>query len=246
MLRGRGHARGGIVLSCTAIVSALAMVSAASAAEFNWAQPTGLSPGGGFSYSTGKNIGVANLYGEPTILNVGFDFNSTQNFQALGGGGSAGLANNIASTVVIAQGLGSITQIRIQEFGTWSAPGLDPASLDQATLNSFFPFTGILGLQPISPGGAQQFSNFSSSIVFNPDGTWTAEGTLIPATSGGSFFNIGAVTANNELRVSASSAAPAGSTFEKLGSMVVVPEPTTIVLLLAGLAPLSLRRRRRS
>lgn len=234
MLRGRGHARGGIVLSCTALVSAIAMASAASAAEFSWANPSGTTGSGSFSWQSGKNIGDANLYGNPTVLDVGFNFNNTLSFQALGGGGTPGLANNIASSILIAQGIGPITKITIQEFGTWDAPGgEDPATI--------FPFTGILGLQPISPGGAQQFSNFSSSIVFNPNGTWTAEGTLIPAAG---FFNIGAVTANNELRVLAT--ATAGASFEKLGSTVFVPEPTTVVMVLAGLGPLVLRRRRRS
>ena len=103
-----------------------------------------------------------------------------------------------------------------------------------------FNFTLILGLAPIFPGGAQQFSVLSDTIVFNQDGTWTAEGTLVP--NAGSF-NIGSVTAENILGVEAT-AIDASTTFTKLGSTLLIPEPTTVALLLAGLGPLVLRRRR--
>ena len=238
MLSCRGHARGGIVLSCIAFVSAFAMVSAASAAEFNWSPTGATSPAGAFTYSNGKNIGLTDLLGSPVVLDTGntagFEFNTAQNFQAVGGGGSAGLANNLASTFIITGAQGPINLITIREFGTWSAAGGEAPQ-------DIFNFTLILGLQPISPGGAQQFSALSNTIIFNGDGTWTAEGTLAPAAG---FFNIGSVTAENILGVDA--IATAGSTFTKLGSTLLVPEPTTVALLLFGLCPIALRRRRRN
>lgn len=238
MLRSRGHARGGIVLSCTALVSALAMASAASAAEFNWSPTAATSPNGAFTYQVGKNIGISDLLGSPAIIDTsstaGFEFNTGQTFVASGGGGSAGLANNIASTLIISGTQGPINAITIREFGTWLAPGGEAPE-------DIFNFTLILGLAPISPGGAQQFSALSDTIDFNPDGTWTAEGTLVPNAG---FFMIGSITAENILGVEA--IATAGSTFTKLGSTLLIPEPTTVALLLAGLGPLALRRRRRN
>ena len=233
MMRSKRHARGGIVLSCTALVSALAMASVVSAAEFDWSVPAGTAPGATFNYQTGKNVGDANLYGDPTVLSAGFNFNNTLSFEAVGGGGSAGLANNLTSAFLISTGLGPITQLTVREFGTWSAPGGEAPT-------DILNFTGIIGLQPISPGGAQQFSIFSNSIIFNQDGTWTAEGSLVPNAG---FFMIGSITVENILGVEAT--ATAGSSFEKLGSLVIVPEPTTVALLLAGLGSLALRRRRR-
>ncbi|MFQ5412316.1 MAG: hypothetical protein ACE5EC_08450, partial [Phycisphaerae bacterium] len=60
----------------------------AQADIFPWTNAAGSN--GQFQWNSGQNQGLANLYQDPTVLDVGFLFSNTANFRADGGGGSGG------------------------------------------------------------------------------------------------------------------------------------------------------------
>lgn len=209
----------------------LAMTHVAPAAEFVWTNAD--DSNGQFQWANGRNVGDANLFQDPTVVSVGFMFENPQAFRAIGGGGVGGGASNTTSTTLTAQGLGTIDQIIIRESGIWSAgPGDDP--------NVVFTLQADISIQAIVPVPMLTQLDFDSSLVFNPNGTWTAEGVLTPAAGP---FIIGILSASNTLQVSG--AAAAGSFFEKTEMNIVVPEPASALLLVVGFGSLVLRRSRR-
>lgn len=233
MLSGRGHAPGGIVLSCIALISTLAMTSVALAGATTFAWTNANNSNGQFQWANGRNVGIENLYQDPTIVPAGFVFENPLNFGAIGGGGVGDGVTNTTSTTLTAQGLGTIDQIIIRESGIWSAgPGDDP--------NVIFTLQADISIQAVFPVSDFTALDFDGSLVFNPDGTWTAEGVLTP-TAGP--FIIGILSASNTLQVDGN-AAP-GSFFEKTAMTIIVPEPASALLLAVGFGSLMLRRSRR-
>lgn len=220
------------------LVAAVLFVAASGAASadiFPWTNSAGAN--GQFQWTSGQNQGLANLYQDPAVLDVGFLFDNPLGFRADGGGGSAASVTNLASATVITQGLGPLNSIFVHEWGTWSAgPNDDP----------FQVFTIQADATLTVPGrGTTQHDISADNLIFNPMdatgvGTWEAFGTLVPTTGD---WNFGIVSFSNTLQVS--QAAAAGSFFEKTGMVATLPEPATAVLLLLGGGPLILRRWRR-
>ena len=227
-------------LCSVAVAVVLATTSVSLADIFSWSNAS--DSNGVFSWSNGRNEGVANLYQDPFVSTVGFAFTQPVDFKAVGGGGVGDSKTNVAKVDLVAQSMGLIGQIRVWEWGAWTAGPLDD-------LDTVFTLQAdVTYLQPIfGPGASTQHDIdddfFEWTLVStDPDGTrhgtWFSEGTLV-SDFGPSPF--GFVNVTNTLQVSSSAAA--GSSFEKLGMQMVIPEPGSILFLLLGTAPLALRRR---
>jgi len=227
-----------VIIVSIAVIAGALLCENAYAATFPWTNATGSN--GQFQWASGENVGLANLYQDPAVLDVGFLFSNTANFRADGGGGSAASVSNLASASVISQAIGPLNGVFVHEWGIWSA-GANDDPFQVFTLQADATLTVVLP----AGGGTTQFDIGANHLVFNPMdangvGTWEASGTLIP---NGGDWTFGLLNFSNTLQVS--SAAAPGSFFEKLGMQATIPEPASLVLLLMGAGPLLLRRRPR-
>lgn len=189
-----------------------------------------------FSYVNGRNEGAADLYKTPTLMGYGFLFENTANFRSDGGGGAGQSTSNVAFAELTAVS-NSLENITVREWGTYSV-GAGQTAASVLTLQA------DMTLQVFLPGppfiSVTQFDIDNAFLDFKPDGTWESRGTLTPALGA---WNNAWLSVSNTLVVE-STAAP-GSFFTKAGMEVIVPEPTSLVLLIVGITPV-LRRRRRA
>lgn len=207
-------------------------IESARATQFAWAPPTDTNAL--FSYSNGRNEGDANLLQTPTLTGFGFDFDKTLDFRSEGGGGITQSTANLAFAELLTVA-GSLDSITVREWGTYSiGAGQDPYEV--LTLDSAITLQVFLAGPPFLD--VTQFDVDQAFLVFNPDGTWEARGTLVPGVG---TWNDAWLTVSNTLVVE--STAAAGSFFTKDGMQVVIPEPACLGLMLAGAIPF-LRRRR--
>lgn len=206
-----------------------------------WGNPTGANSA--FSWQSGFNN--TGKFGDPTVTAIGFLFDETVNFRAQGGGGSGASATDFAR--VIADTAGSVPggaplvhQIKVSEWGTWSNAISSPSDF---TVQADF---AVFRFVPNPPTGST--GSLNMVVTFNPNGTWSAERTLTVGEAGNPpradlDWRRFQVTVTNTIQVNG--AAPAGSFIEKTGMRVIVPEPSTVLFLLAGFGPF-MRRRSRS
>jgi len=212
-----------------ALGAVLAFGGTALAAQFPWTPSAGSTSL--FNYQNGRNEGVADLYQNPTVQDFGFVFNNTANFEAIGGGGAGATTANVAFVEMSA--VSALNEITVIERGTWGAGPLDDPNLvftlqADVTLQTFVPMFSVV-----------QHDIDNQYLEFFPDGTWEARGTLVPTVSN---WQIGWINMSNTLQVK--STAAAGSFFRKESMTVVLPEPTSLGLLLVGSVALVRRRNR--
>ena len=202
------------------------------AIQFAWSPSADAN--GMFSYSNGRNEGDVNLLQTPTLTAFGFDFDQTLNFRSEGGGGVAESTANLAFAQLLSV-VDPLDSITVREWGTYSiGAGQDP--LDVLTLDADITLQVFLTTPPWL--SVTQHSIDQDFLVFHPNGTWEARGTLTPTL--GAWQNAW-VTVSNTLVVE--STAAAGSFLTKDGMEVLIPEPASLGLLLVGAIPF-LRRRR--
>jgi hypothetical protein len=236
-------------LTGAVVAVVLGSISATNAWAVAWTNATGANTS--FGWASGmNNIG---LYGDPTVTSWGFTFLDTVNYRATGGGGSGGFASDWTrvttdvATAVPAPGA-SMQFIKVVEWGFWGTgevgqpmhPDLDPSDFSALSTFQVFRFAPA----PTGTTGA-----LVVPITFNPDGTWMAErvldGDVYFATTDPTetWWNRAQLRVDNSLQVLGT--APPGSFIEKAGMNIIVPEPTTVFFLVAGLGSLALRRSRR-
>lgn len=216
-----------------ALAMLLAAASAAQSAVVAWSNPSGSVPGV-FSWSNGQTDN--GLYGSPIVEGNTFTF-FPSNFRAIGSnGGSQSTTDRISFDLDVAPGL-IVESVDVREFGDYAITGggqvsstadlgvvnrdLGPGSLQSAsaTSNPAFPLSTL----------ASDSGLFSSAASRTLPSGWTR------------------VTITLDGAVNATGGASGTATIEKkLGGLiitVVVPEPGTISLALAGAGALLMRRR---
>jgi len=209
---------------CLGAAVALTFALAGSANAGAWSNDSGSNSA--FSWSGGQNS--QDHFGNPTVSDTGFRFNNTVGFRAEGGGGSGDSVSDIAQVLLTATSA-PLSFFTVREWGTWSSDISD---------SSDFVVQASIAVQSFSPPGpAVQVDISGQTLVFDPDGTWYTQGTI--TAPGGGWF-VGVFKVNNTIQVDG--VAPAGSFIEKTGMQVTLPEPASIVLLLAGSGALCIRR----
>jgi hypothetical protein len=221
------------------VVGFLAIQDASAVA---WANATGANSA--FGWSAGmNNVG---LYGNPTVYDWGFSFEDTVNYRSEGGGGPGNIATDWArwtsnvATATPSPGP-SVLFVRVIEWGYWGTgevgepmhPDLDPT--DFSALSTF----NVSRFVP-SPGNS---GTLQVPITFYPNGIWYAERTLSQPWVAATGMDRFQVRVDNSLQVLGT--APPNSFIEKAAMIVITPEPTTVLFLLAGFTPLALRRSRK-
>jgi hypothetical protein len=200
-----------------------------------------------FGWTGGQNN--TDRFGNPTVNTSGFFFNNTVGFTATVG--TQPSVSDFARVTVDTQTATPVAgplihQLQIVEFGTWSSPNAPNAgnlTHPDFTVQADFQ---VFRNSPTPQGttGALSYGSGTSYIVFNPNGTWSASRTLVAGGASPPFSNVDwrrfLITVTNTIQVSG--AAPAGSTISKTGMRIYVPEPSTILFLIAGFGPLVMRR----
>lgn len=224
-------------LLLAAVAGAIGLFSATEASASAWTNASGANSG--FGWLSGQNN--TDKFGNPTVLPSGFYFNNTVNFIATGGGGSGATTTDFARVTVDTAlsnpaGAPLVHSITVREFGTWTSA---ISSASDFTVQADF---AVFRFNPGPPG-----STFSlpMATTFFPDGTWTSQRTLTAGEVGNpNFANVDwrrfQVTVTNTIQVD--SGAALGSSIEKTGMEIIIPEPTAILFLLAGFGPMVLRR----
>jgi hypothetical protein len=204
----------------------------AQAVTIPWANATGSNAA--FGWSGGENN--TGRFGNPTVSTAGFVFDQMDNFIAQGGGGNSASTSDFARvTVDVANstppGAPPIHTIIVSEWGTWSVDaGSVPTDFSIQADFSVFRFL------PAPPGTS---GSLTLPVVFNADGTWTATRTL--TANAGLDWQRFQITVTNTIQVNGT--APMGSFVEKDGMTIYVPEPASVLLVLAGFLPFARRRR---
>ncbi len=228
-------------LVCLAAVAALAAVPAF--AESPWAfNDSGANSRFGWdggTYNTGK-------FGSPTVSPNGFYFLQPDDFRAEVSGSlqATDFARvNVDVHAAVPAAADAVDTILVEEWGEWSS---DVSSASDFTVQADF---AVFRYAPGMPG-----STFSLTmpVTFNPDGTWYAAralnvgdsvpGDIVPGFAWDQAVEDFQITVTNTIQVDG--AAPTGSWIAKNGMDIVVPEPASMVLVLAG-AGLALSRRSR-
>jgi hypothetical protein len=191
-----------------------------------------------FAWSDGQSddggLGEGGLWGDPIVTIEGFFFDDVNPlFRA-----EAPDADNIVSAMSVnLSTLGAdpvpadpLTELHITEWGTYTGMWEEVAAS-----------SGTVLLIPISPSGPP--TNLGQlTMTHDPDTlSWMASMNIYFDEIGGGFpseVNILGLDVTNHL------IATGTSSIQKTGAKVLVPEPTTAMLVLCGLIPIVSRRRR--
>lgn len=233
--------RNGTVAAALAVGAAVCFMFVGSAYAGSWTNASGANAA--FGWSGGFNN--TDHFGDPTVTDSGFLFDSPVDFRADGGGGAGNSVTDFARVMIdiagsTPTGAPAIDTIIVREWGTWSESlGTVPAT-DLAFESSFSIFR--YSPSPVGVTGA-----IDVDINFFGDGTWQAEHVLIAGEAGNppradlpwQRFQI---TVTNTLQVNGG--APVDSFFVKEGMQIITPEPASLTLLLAGFGVMTLRRHR--
>jgi hypothetical protein len=224
-------------LLMAAVASAVGLFSTIEAQASPWLNASGANSG--FGWSGGQNN--TDRFGNPTVLPSGFYFNNTVNFSATGGGGSGASTTDFARVTVdtagsVPAGAPLVHSITVREFGPWT--NSISAASDFTVQADFAVFRQI-------PGPPGSTFSLPMATTFFADGTWESERTLTAGEVGNpNFADVDwrrfQITVTNTIQVNGS--APLGSTIVKSGMEIIIPEPASFLLLLAGFGPLVLRR----
>ncbi|MFH0981012.1 MAG: PEP-CTERM sorting domain-containing protein [Planctomycetota bacterium] len=240
-----------------AVAALMLCVSAAEAATAWSSPPTGPGASGSnarFGWSGGENnydpvIGPG--FGNPTAHLWGFYFENTVDFRAEGGGDTT---QDVARVTIDKAGASGPADpfpwIAVREYGTYFG---DPSFF---TVQADF---AVMRYSPLPPGptGPVIIASSSQPPTFVPDfpenpalgGYWYAQRTLTAGAPGNPPYadvqwNRFKITVTDTVQVSGS--ATEGSWIEKTGMKIIIPEPTSVLLMLTGFGSLALRRSRRS
>jgi hypothetical protein len=221
------------ITALVALCSIGLLVSSIQAAPIPWGNTNGSSPGF-FSWQNGTN--ETGLFGDPVPIGNSLVF-FPANFRAESTGGVPDQAFDKISVDILAEGNLNITQINILEIGDYSILGQGAS----ATV------VGTLVVTPtVSNGAPIQFSALATNPampVTSGGGPWTGNASVSYSLQNG--VKRIHLTLDNVLQ--ATSDADSTSIIDKKltqGIIIeIIPEPTTIGLLLCG-APMLLRRRR--
>ncbi len=239
----------------------LAFTGTASAAVA-WGNASGSNAG--FGWSGGQNnidpvTGPG--FGTPTVYTWGFDFANPVNFRSEGGGGVGDTTEDFARVTMdralsTPAGAPAFHFIRVREWGTYDLgdyTGDPTAYLTVQADFSVFRFSPT----PLGNTGPVIISSTSAPPVFTPydaqapenGGTWYADRILVAGEVGNPPYanldwNKFQITVTNAIQVDGT--APAGSFIDKTGMQIITPEPGSVLLLVAGMGSLMLRRSRRA
>ena len=229
-------------LICAGVAVLVALISSSDASASSWTSPSGANTA--FGWSSGFNN--TDRFGQPTVTSIGFLFDQTVNFVAQGGGGTGASTTDFARVTLdtagsVPAGAPLVHFIKISEWGTWSEDKSQPSDFTVQADFQVFRFVPT----PTGTTGVIQFGSNTGYFTFNPNGTWSAERTLTVGEAGNPpradlDWRRFQVTVTDTIQVASS--APAGSFIEKTGMRIIVPEPTTVLFLVAGFGPLVLRR----
>lgn len=190
-----------------------------------------------FGWSGGQNN--TDRFGDPTVSVNGFLFESMDNFKATTSLTSVTDFARVTISTLTALGgpAPALDTIRIIEWGTFEGDLADVGV--QADFSAFR--TAPIPPAPYSTGALSLPNDNTIFDVLNK--TWYTERTLLVGDlpNWSVAFNTVQITVTNTVQVEAG--APAGTFIEKNGMRIIVPEPSTCVLLAIGMIPL-LRRRK--
>ncbi len=250
-----------LAVSAVAVAIVLVSVSTASAA-YPWSNPSGNNAR--FGWSGGQN-NIPPLtgpgFGNPTVYTWGFDFASPVNFRSTGGDGSGATTEDLADVIVdkagsTPPGAAAFHFIKVKEWGTYDLGDFAGNPTTYLTVQADF---SVFRYSPTPLGntGANIIASVAQPPIYTPydpghpelGGTWYAEKILVAGTPGNPPY---ADQDWNKFRIKVTDAilvdgaAPAGSFIEKAGMQIIIPEPASILLALAGFGSLVLRRSRRA
>jgi len=174
-------------------------------------------------------------FGNPTDELWGFDFSETVDFIAMGGGGSGATTEDETWVTIDCDVHDSFAFITVQEWGTYLG---DPGDFTvQASLiaNGFIPGGSPMEYHQVDLPDPTWYP-------YDPEhpelgGDWSAEQTLVLD------WERLLVRVPNVIQVSAG--AVGGSFIEKDGMRIIIPEPSSALLILAGIGFMAHRRLRR-
>jgi hypothetical protein len=211
------------------------VASSSQAAGIPWGNATGSSPGF-FSWENGSN--ATNLFGDPVAIGNSLVF-FPQNFKAQSSNGVADQKSDQISVDITTAGNLNATQINIYELGDYGILG--------AGANTKATVFGTLVVTPITSNGATtKFDPLHTNPampVVTGTGNWEGNASVSYTVQNGvKKFHL---TLDNVVQATSD---PGTNSFieKKLTQGIIIeiiPEPSTIGLLLCG-APLVLRRRR--
>lgn len=212
----------------------VSLVAGVAQAATPWDTPAGNNTR--FAWNGGQNTD-ANYFESPTITDQGFFF-SPSNFRAEVT--VAGLGDVAADVALVdidvfgADGGGGappIDYFKIAEWGTYSGNIADFSVKADANVTRVIPPTGPTGVLDLA----------AVSWDYNGPGTWYTQRTFwLDDPPNWSLF---AVTYSNSIEVEGD--APVGSFIEKNGAIIILPEPSSLAVLLVGLGLTTARRRAR-
>jgi hypothetical protein len=251
-----------VVVSAVAAATMLLAVTGTASAAIAWANASGSNAT--FGWSGGQNNydpAAGPGFGNPTAYTWGFDFANPVNFRSDGGGGIGDTTQDFARVTVdragsTPSGAPAFHFIRVREWGTYDLGDFAGNPTTYLTVQADF---SVFRYSPTPPGntGAVIIASTAQPPVFTPydvqapenGGTWYADRILVAGAAGNpSFANLDwnkfQITVTNAIQVDG--AAPAGSFIEKTGMQIIIPEPASMLLIVAGMGSLVLRRSRRA
>jgi hypothetical protein len=216
------------ILAASALLAFTVLTSGSSAFAADWAFNSSGS-NARFTWSQGQHVeGYPDVtaHGSPVVTVDGFFFNNTygdMSFRA-----EAGSKETVQSSVYVylsANGA-PIDQVIVREYGTW---GGNPALLGVQADFLVFDWMEFTDTHIDLP-----------TVTFNPDGTWVTQYTYYPNPTL-TEFDISVVNIVSAIGGAGFVPPPF---IEKTGLEIIVPEPSTLLLLVA-VAPLLVKRNRR-
>ena len=209
-----------------------AFCGTASASPVPWTQPFGSTTY--YDYSNGQSTN--GLFGNPLVLDGSFIF-FPNNFKASAQNGASDTESDAVSFNIAVKPGYSVTEISVAELGDYSILGTGTVQVG-GTLT-------ITNLNNAAVTNSSLVSTPSSPITTVGAGSWSASTSQTNLPNGWTLFH---VNLSNILDASAGPGSTA--TIEKkfvngaIQVSIIVPEPTSIGLLISGSSALLLRRRR--
>lgn len=212
-----------LIMRLVAAVVLLAGTTAAHASS--WTNAVGANAA--FGWESGFNN--TDHFGDPTVNTDGFFFTNPVDFKAqLGIESVTDFARvRIDTKDAIPSAADPITVIRVVEWGTYSG------QISDFTLQADY------SIIRYDPTPVRNTGLLTADAVFDPDGTWYWErwlhvGDTVPGFPPNPFTWVAArefqITVTNTIQVEPD-AAQGGAWIQKNGMVIIIPEPSTLLLL---------------